>query len=138
MQLNPEEVIRRKIISRISNKELQVQQVGIDLTLSSDVSVRSRDFINIAFSEKFDMQDNFGLVFIRSSLSRNGIFISSGVYDSGFKGIGGVTIYNFSDKTLNLLKGCRIAQMIVFKADSFKLYAGHYNESESVESKMEL
>lgn len=135
VQINPKEVIKRKIISNIRNEEEQLQQVGIDLTIVEDVTIQSQSFVNVLVNEKFDMQDTFGIIQIRSSLSRKGIFLTSGIYDPGFNGIGGVSIYNMSDKPFIIEKGFRIGQIVIFKADAASQYIGHYNKSDSIESK---
>lgn len=65
-----------------------------------------------------------GWLVSRSSLNRNGIFILSGVYDSGFNGYVGGTIY--VARKLYIEKGARIAQLITAKAESVHLYNGQY------------
>ena len=51
------------------------------------------------------------------------------------KGKGGLTLYNMSDSAIMIEQGKRIAQMVIFKADAASQYDGHYNDSDSVESK---
>jgi len=135
--LNPKEVIKRKIITNIQNEEEQVQQVGIDLTIKEAVTIQPKGFVNIQFNEVFDMQDTFSITNVRSSFSRKGIFTTSGIYDPGFSGVGGVSIYNLGDKEVTIEKGTRVCQMIVFEADAAKQYNGHYNQSGEIKSKME-
>lgn len=65
-----------------------------------------------------------GWVVARSSLTRNGIFIVSGIYDSGFKGRVGGTIH--TPIWIHLEKGVRVAQLITAKAESRHLYDGQY------------
>ena len=63
----------------------------------------------------------------RSTFNRNGTFIQSGLYDSGFKGNCGFVIYNIGGLT-SIAPGTRIGQLIFVKSeDSGKLYAGGYN-----------
>lgn len=62
----------------------------------------------------------------RSTLNRNGIFLTSGLYDSGFKGpIAGI-IHNRSG-VARIAKGTRIGQILFARSDSAGLYAGGYN-----------
>jgi deoxycytidine triphosphate deaminase len=136
MQLDPRVVLKRGII-KVADEDAQLQQVGVDLTLSEDVTILPGRCVNTSVAELFDMQDTFGLITIRSSYSRRGVFLSSGVYDPGFKGVGGVTLYNLSTETITLLKGTRIAQMIVFFAKPAKEYDGHYNHNHNIKSKLE-
>lgn len=131
--LSPTEVIERKIVTVTSSDQLQ--QVGIDLTIPYNVEVPAKGFINIAVKEHFDMQDCFGIVNIRSSFSRIGLFCSAGIYDPGFSGIGGLTIYNFGDKRF-LPAGTRIAQILVFAGTYSSKYDGEYNTKTTIESKL--
>jgi deoxycytidine triphosphate deaminase len=63
---------------------------------------------------------------IRSTLNRNGIFLTSGLYDSGFKGNIGFAIHNRSGHAM-IAPGTRIGQIEFYKSDSSGLYAGGYN-----------
>lgn len=66
---------------------------------------------------------------IRSTLNRNGVFLKSGLYDSGFKGNIGFVIYNFFGVTL-LGEHTRVGQIIFEPSSSNKLYKGGYNTEE--------
>jgi len=69
-----------------------------------------------------------GWLIARSTLNRNGVFVTSGLYDSGFKNtIGGVL--HVSGKT-QIDVGTRIAQFIMLKAETEHLYDGDYNIKE--------
>ena len=112
----------------------QIQQVGIDLTIAEAVIIKPKSFVNVAFNESFDMGKLFGLIVTRSSLSRKGIFCTSGAYDPGFNGIGGCSIYNLSDEEVSFSNGMRVAQMICFAGDACDVYGGHYNKAEGIDS----
>lgn len=60
----------------------------------------------------------------RSTLNRSGIFVASGLYDSGFKGHVGGTIYCFGPALIE--QGTRIAQLVTCTAESINLYQGQY------------
>lgn len=61
----------------------------------------------------------------RSTLNRNGVFITSGLYDSGFVGaVAGVLHVHCG--SFRLQSNARIAQLILCKADTVKLYNGSY------------
>ena len=135
MNINPEEVVKKEIISNIENPDKQIQQVGIDLTIAEEVNLGPKEFVNVQVNECFNMVDCFGIINIRSSFSRKGIFSTSGIYDPGFNGTGGVSIYNLSGKQITIKKGTRIGQMVCFKANFANQYNGHYNQSNSIESK---
>ncbi len=67
-----------------------------------------------------------GWIVPRSTLNRNGVFISSGLYDSGFENyIGGVM--HVMTGTLQLFVNTRIGQFITTRAETNHLYDGAYN-----------
>lgn len=66
---------------------------------------------------------------IRSTLNRNGIFLTSGLYDSGFKGHIGFAIHNRSG-IARIAPGTRIGQIKFVASDSAGTYAGGYNHEE--------
>ena len=68
------------------------------------------------------------LVIHRSSFNRRGIFITGSVYDSGFRGVVGATMYSFVDMPIR--KGTRFAQIIFMEADSYMSYKGQYQDQE--------
>lgn len=70
--------------------------------------------------------DMVAYIFTRSTLNRNGILVGSGLWDSGFKGFVGTTLYPFKDVCLHL--PCRVAQIAFLRAESAHLYAGTYNQ----------
>lgn len=67
---------------------------------------------------------------IRSTLNRNGVFLTSGLYDSGFKGTIGFSLHNNSNGFTRLEKGVCVGQIIFHKSDSEGLYKGQYNTKE--------
>lgn len=67
---------------------------------------------------------------IRSSFSRCGIRLSSGLYDSGYKGNIGCTLINHGPQTFMTEAGTRIAQIAFIASDSAKEYAGGWNRAQ--------
>lgn len=134
-QINPKKIIEDGIL--IPHFDTAVQTNGIDLSIAQDVVLRPKEFINIEVQEKFNMKDCFGIIIIRSSLSRKGVFCSSGLYDTGYKNIGGLSLYNLGEEVITLQKGTRVAQMVFFKAEPAELYKGHYNQVDNINSKLD-
>lgn len=66
---------------------------------------------------------------IRSTFNRNGLFITSGLYDSGFKGHIGFTIHNRAGLAY-IAPGTRIGQIIFVEASSAGVYAGGWNHTQ--------
>jgi len=123
MQINPRTVLDRGIIKYVETTK--VQQVGVDLSIGQDFIVEAGKSKNINFRESIALPDNmYALFFVRSSWSRKGVFVSSGVYDSGYEGTIGCTIYNMSGEDIRFTEGDRIGQMICFLADAASSYNG--------------
>ena len=66
-----------------------------------------------------------GYVITRSTLNRNGLFITSGLYDSGYSGVMAGALH-VSGGPASIKKGTRVAQFLLFKAESIKQYDGDY------------
>ena len=66
---------------------------------------------------------------VRSTFNRNGIFITSGLYDSGFEGHIGFALHNRSGDT-KIAEGTRVGQLIFVTSDSVGKYAGGWNHEE--------
>lgn len=67
------------------------------------------------------------LLIVRSTLNRNGIFVTSGLYDQGFKGTVAGVLHNRGGISY-IAPRTRIGQlMFISAADSGIMYAGGYN-----------
>ena len=66
-----------------------------------------------------------GFVITRSTLNRNGVFITSGLYDSGYHGVMAGALHIRGGKTF-IKKGTRVGQFIMFEAETLSLYDGSY------------
>jgi len=75
-----------------------------------------------------------GWLIARSTLNRNGIFIYSGLYDSGFKSptIGGIMYVNCRSF---IEKGARIAQFVTARAETYHMYNGQYQNNNGIKEK---
>jgi len=69
------------------------------------------------------------MLIIRSTLSRNGIQLMSGLYDSGFQGHIGFLLHNRSTQFAQIAAGTRVGQIIFIASDSKEVYAGGYNHN---------
>ena len=69
-------------------------------------------------------------IIVRSTLNRNGLFVTSGLYDQGFKNKVGFMIRNQGPNAY-IAPHTRVAQLVFVKAeDSGILYNGTYNKNE--------
>lgn len=72
-----------------------------------------------------EISDNeCGIIVQRSTLNRNGIYITSGIWDSGFKGYVAGVIHITGPVIIT--KNTRIAQFVIFESDMVGLYNGSY------------
>ena len=65
-----------------------------------------------------------GWVIGRSTFNRQGILIRSSLFDSGFSGSVGATIYCFNNVAIE--EGVRVGQFVMCKAENASLYKGQY------------
>jgi dUTP pyrophosphatase len=63
----------------------------------------------------------FGKVETRSSMAFNGIFVTGGVIDSGYRGEIMIILNNFSPQDYAINKGDRIAQIVVHRVEPVKV-----------------
>lgn len=78
-------------------------------------------------------EDEAGWVITRSTLNRNGLFITSGLYDSGYEGVmAGALHVNVNDAIIK--KGTRVGQFLLFKAESLNMYDGDYGTGKADET----
>lgn len=69
--------------------------------------------------------DEAGWVITRSTLNRNGVYITSGLYDSGYHGVMAGALHVTSG-IARIKKGTRVGQFLLFKSQSLKAYDGDY------------
>lgn len=67
------------------------------------------------------------LLIVRSTFNRGGVFVTSGLYDSGYKGNIGAALHNNGNTAAGVGKGVRVGQIIFVKSESVGLYVGGYN-----------
>lgn len=68
--------------------------------------------------------DEAGWVITRSTLNRNGLFITSGLYDSGYNGVMAGALHVTAPARIK--KGTRVGQFLLFKSQALKKYDGDY------------
>ena len=75
-----------------------------------------------------------GWVVTRSTLNRNGVYITSGLYDSGYSGVvAGVLHINLGPMKVKI--GTRIGQFLLFKAEALHSYDGDYGSGKAHDEK---
>lgn len=69
--------------------------------------------------------DEAGFVITRSTLNRNGLFFTSGLYDSGYIGAMAAALHVSGGMSF-IKKGTRVAQFLLWKAQALHEYDGSY------------
>jgi deoxycytidine triphosphate deaminase len=64
----------------------------------------------------------------RSTLNRNGVFLTSGLYDSGYSGYIGFALHVRQGNAF-IAPGTRVGQIIFISSDNSGLYTGGYNHT---------
>lgn len=89
---------------------------------------RSYDFLSDFYVEV--PEGVAALLIVRSTFNRAGLFVTSGLYDSGYNGNIGAAIHNNGNTRALVGKGVRVGQIIFVKSESVGVYAGGYNTAE--------
>jgi deoxycytidine triphosphate deaminase len=69
--------------------------------------------------------DEAGWVITRSTLNRNGLFLTSGLYDSGYHGVM-AGVLHVTVGPARIKKGTRVGQYLSFEAQMLSAYSGSY------------
>jgi len=75
-----------------------------------------------------------GWVITRSTLNRNGCFITSGLYDSGYHGVMAGVLHVTTD-TARIKQGTRVGQYLSFDAEALHKYDGDYGIGKAHDAK---
>lgn len=78
--------------------------------------------------------DEAGFVITRSTLNRNGVFLTSGLYDSGYSGVM-AAVMHINCGILRIKPGTRIGQYLCFKAEALHAYDGSYGANSEHDKK---
>ena len=78
--------------------------------------------------------DEAGFVITRSTLNRNGLFITSGLYDSGYSGVMAGALHVTGGPAI-IKRGTRVGQFLLFEAESLNQYSGSYGSGSGHDAK---
>lgn len=79
-------------------------------------------------------ENEAGWVITRSTLNRNGCFITSGLYDSGYHGVM-AGVLHVTVGTAKIKQGTRIGQYLSFDSESLSSYDGDYGVGKAHDEK---
>ncbi len=75
-----------------------------------------------------------GWVITRSTLNRNGVFITSGLYDTGYSGVM-AGVMHVTIGPMRIKPGTRIGQYLTFEAQALHKYDGDYGDGKAHDEK---
>tara|TARA_R110000737_G_scaffold36956_5_gene56737 strand:- start:1490 stop:1981 length:492 start_codon:yes stop_codon:yes gene_type:complete len=75
-----------------------------------------------------------GFVITRSTLNRNGVFLTSGLYDTGYDGVM-AAVMHVTCGPMKIAPGTRIGQYLSFEAESLHDYDGSYGDGKAHDNK---
>ena len=75
-----------------------------------------------------------GWVITRSTLNRNGVFLTSGLYDTGYDGVM-AGVMHVSCGPMRIARGTRIGQYLSFNAEALHSYDGDYGTGKKHDAK---
>ena len=120
-----------KIAPRIS----KLNPAGVDLRIDRDITLASHTQSLVASLERVELSNNLlGILHLRSSLAREGLFASLALVDPGFRGQLTVSLYNAGDSPVLLKHGERFIQLSLFRLSkpATRNYTGRYQDSQGV------
>lgn len=125
MQINPKEILDRKIL--VPCQHTEIQQVGIDLSLSEHVMLKHGEARNVLLNESLYLPiDVYATFTHRSTFNRRCVLITGSIYDPGYEGKIGCTIYNMSGMDQLIEANTRVGQMVFYSAQAASEYTGQY------------
>jgi len=77
-----------------------------------------------------------GFVITRSTLNRNGVFLTSGLYDTGYNGVM-AGVMHVAVGLMKIKPGTRIGQYLCFEAEQTSIYSGDYGKGKAHDQKYE-
>ena len=113
----------------------KLNPAGVDLRVDRSLLLKPGQHMLTATIERVELSENLlGILHIRSSLAREGVFASLALVDPGFHGQLTVSLYNAGDRSIRLRKGERFIQISLLRlgASATNEYRGKYQESRGV------
>ena len=105
------------------NREFEPWDDGYFYLENGSYLVMMENYIRVAEGEA-------GWVITRSTLIRNGVHLSTGLYDSGYEGRMFSTLH-VNGGLMRIKPGTRIGQYLCFKSESLHTYDGDYGTGKS-------
>ena len=108
------------------DNRIHAETLNLDYTPNGFYNLSAGKAYRVVYREVIRIPNTcVGLIIVRSSLQRNGVWLSTALWDSGYEGRGSGTLFCFSN--LQLHKDFAIGQLILMDADKpDTMYQGNY------------
>ena len=110
-------------VKKLSNtailpKKHDINDAAFDLFSNENTIVKKSETILIKTGISLEIPPGyFGKIETRSSLAKQGIFCTAGVIDAGYRGEVMVVTNNFGSTDFKVIRGNKIAQMVIHKVE---------------------
>ena len=136
--------IATSVLTAIQNGDVQPNAVDLRLgkvfwikpqTFTIDESQKVHRGSEVIMENEISVgSDEAGFVITRSTLNRNGCFLTSGLYDTGYNGVmAGVLHVNCG--LMRIKPGTRVGQYLNWKAEAVSSYDGDYGKGKTHDQK---
>jgi len=147
--VNQEKDVQPNAVDLRLDKVFEIYNSTFEMTDDSKVHRKSTELLankegffilvpgayTIVFENEISIGENeAGWVIPRSTLVRNGLYITTGLYDSGYNGKM-VACLHVTCGIAKIQKGCRVAQYLCFDAEMLKKYDGDYGVDKAHDQK---
>jgi len=120
----------------LSNEE-KIHRGSTILTTLNDYFELSVGSYEVIFENVINVgEGEAGWVITRSTLNRNGCFLTSGLYDSGYNGLM-AGVLHVTCGHARIKRGTRIGQYLSFDAEALTMYDGDYGLNKAHDTKYE-
>ena len=130
-----EKLIKRKELEISPFSFNNLTSAGYDLRAYKNVKLKPMEHTLVATLERVKLSLKLiGLLFIKSSLAREGIFASLAVVDPGFNGQLTISLFNSTNKLIQINEKEPFVQIVFFKLiEEAKMgYEGKYQHSKGI------
>ena len=109
------------------SEEIHVGSDGYYRLPPGDYEVIMENKVTVASGEA-------GWVITRSTLNRNGVFLTSGLYDAGYSGVM-AGVMHVGVGPMRIKPGTRIGQYLSYEAETLSMYDGDYGDGKGHDKK---
>jgi deoxycytidine triphosphate deaminase len=114
------------------DEDQKVHRGGVEVTVDADGYYRLQPgHYEVIMENKITVgSGEAGWVITRSTLNRNGVFLTSGLYDTGYSGVM-AGVMHVTIGPMRIKPGTRVGQYLCFDAQALSSYDGDYGDGKA-------